>query len=126
MLGLLRERIEENGIRNVAALRSTENSLPLDSGQLDAILLAFVAHEAVDLQKFLMEMARCLKPGGRLVVIEFTENGPAGPPKEHRLSPTRLRQSALSAGLKENRSFTWGRSVLRRVLASFYGREFVK
>ena len=52
--------------------------LPYDEGRFDAVSVGFGVRNFADREKGLREMARVLKPGGRLVILEFTE--PRRPP----------------------------------------------
>lgn len=45
-------------------------SLPFSSGSLKAVAMVDVLHHVPDSRAFLMEAQRCLRPGGRLVMIE--------------------------------------------------------
>lgn len=53
-------------------------NLPYDEGRFDAITVGFGVRNFADRDQGLREMARVLKPGGRLVILEFTE--PRRPP----------------------------------------------
>ena len=87
----LRERAAAEGLSNVRAMvADASKSLPLDAASVDTCLLATVLH---DLKRegaaegTLSEITRVLKPGGRLVVVEFEKvDGPPGPPKAIRLA----------------------------------------
>jgi len=52
--------------------------LPYDESRFDAVTVGFGVRNFADREKGLREMARVLKPGGRLVILEFTE--PRRPP----------------------------------------------
>ncbi len=52
--------------------------LPYDAGRFDAVTVGFGVRNFSDRNGGLEEMARVLRPGGRLVVLEFTE--PRRPP----------------------------------------------
>lgn len=65
--------------------------MPLETGTVDLCLMATVLHDLIEDhtdQGTLQEVARVLKPGGKLAVIEFKKiDGPPGPPMGIRLSP---------------------------------------
>jgi demethylmenaquinone methyltransferase/2-methoxy-6-polyprenyl-1,4-benzoquinol methylase len=46
--------------------------LPYGDGSFDAVTIGFGARNLADLEKGLAEMARVLRPGGRLVILEIT------------------------------------------------------
>jgi demethylmenaquinone methyltransferase/2-methoxy-6-polyprenyl-1,4-benzoquinol methylase len=52
--------------------------LPYGDGSFDAVTIGFGARNLADLGKGLSEMARVLRPGGRVVILEITrpERGP--------------------------------------------------
>jgi demethylmenaquinone methyltransferase/2-methoxy-6-polyprenyl-1,4-benzoquinol methylase len=52
--------------------------LPYDDGGFDAVTVGFGVRNLADLDRGIAEMARVLKPGGRLVVLEITQ--PQRPP----------------------------------------------
>ena len=52
--------------------------LPYDDGGFDAVTVGFGVRNLSDLDRGIAEMARVLKPGGRLVVLEITQ--PTRPP----------------------------------------------
>ena len=52
-------------------------SLPYDAGRFDAVTVGFGVRNLADLDRGLREMARVLRPGGRLVILEITQPHPA-------------------------------------------------
>jgi demethylmenaquinone methyltransferase/2-methoxy-6-polyprenyl-1,4-benzoquinol methylase len=52
--------------------------LPYDAGRFDAITIGFGIRNFADRDRGLLEMARVLRPGGRLVILEITQ--PRRPP----------------------------------------------
>ena len=89
MLDHTMRRAGERGLGNVTPSRSDATSLPYDDGSFDAAFLVTVLGEIPDQDAALRELARVLRPGGRLVVGELL-----GDPHYVRLAPLRLRASA--------------------------------
>jgi demethylmenaquinone methyltransferase/2-methoxy-6-polyprenyl-1,4-benzoquinol methylase len=58
-------------------VRADGMDLPFGAGAFDAVTIAFGLRNMPDVAAALREMHRVLKPGGRLVVLEFSLPGPA-------------------------------------------------
>jgi SAM-dependent methyltransferase len=86
----------ERGLANVTPTQSDATAMPYEDGTYDAAFLVTVLGEIPDQDAALRELARVLKPGGRLVVGELI-----GDPHYVRLAPMRLRASG--AGLTYER-----------------------
>ncbi len=78
MLDLAREKAAHRGIELVRFEWADALELPYDAGRFDAVTVGFGVRNFADSDRGLREMARVLKPGGRLVVLEFTQ--PRRPP----------------------------------------------
>ena len=52
--------------------------LPYDAGRFDAVTVGFGVRNLADIDRGVAELARVLKPGGRLVILEITN--PTRPP----------------------------------------------
>lgn len=96
MLDHTMRRAGERGRTNIAPTRGDAQALPYPNATFDAAFLTTVLGEIPDQDAALRELARVLKPGGRLVVGELF-----GDP--HWVSPARLRRRAEAAGLTFNR-----------------------
>ena len=73
MLGVGRDRLTDRGL--VAGLRWAQlnaEALPFPDNSFDAITMAFGLRNVTDKDKALADMHRILKPGGRLLVLEFS------------------------------------------------------
>lgn len=78
MLDLAREKVAARGIEGVRFEWADALQLPYDAGRFDAVTVGFGVRNFADHDRGLREMARVLRPGGKLVVLEFTE--PRRPP----------------------------------------------
>jgi ubiquinone/menaquinone biosynthesis C-methylase UbiE len=96
MLDHTHQRAAERGLANVGATQGDAQDLPYEDGSFDAALLVAVLGEVPDQNAALREVARVLRPGGRLVVGEL-----AGDP--HFVTPGALRGRAEAAGLRFGR-----------------------
>lgn len=65
---------------NISFVLNTPDRINAEDGSFDAAIMIVVAHELPEPQKFFHEVARILKPGGKLALIEWqraqTKNGP--------------------------------------------------
>lgn len=50
--------------------------LPFPDGSFDVIICANSAHHYPDIERFYQSVARCLRPGGRLILRDFTSDNP--------------------------------------------------
>lgn len=92
MLDHTMRRAAEAGLTNLISTQGDARELPYSEASFDGAYLTAVLGEVPDPETALRELARVLKPGGRLVVGELF-----GDP--HWVSPTRLRHGAEGAGL---------------------------
>jgi ArsR family transcriptional regulator len=60
-----------HGLDNVDLRRAELEALPIDDGRLDAATLMLVLHHVPEPERALAEVARVVKPGGRLLVVEM-------------------------------------------------------
>ena len=79
MLALARRNAEEAGVRNAIFLRGTIEDVPLPSASVDVVISNCVINLSTDKAAALAEIARVLKPGGRVGVSDVVA--------EDRLSP---------------------------------------
>lgn len=72
MLGVGRDRMIDAGL-NVPAMQCNAEFLPFAEGQFDCVIVAFGLRNMTHKAAALSEMYRVLKPGGRLLVLEFSK-----------------------------------------------------
>ena len=78
MLDLARAKAAQRGATAVRFEWADALRLPYEDASFDAATVGFGVRNLADLNRGLEEMARVLKPGGRLVILEITQ--PARPP----------------------------------------------
>jgi len=77
MLNVGRQRLEDQGIvGNVSYAIANAEHLPFDSGEFDVVTIAFGLRNVTDKSAALREMYRVLRPGGKALILEFSEVQP--------------------------------------------------
>lgn len=74
MLELGRGKIAEQGLSEMISLETGDSErLRFEEGSFDAVTVAFGVRNFENLEKGLSEMYRVMRPGGRLVILEFSK-----------------------------------------------------
>ena len=74
MLSVGRDRLIDKGaLSNIDVVQADAQFLPFDDNSIDCITIAFGLRNVTDKAKALMSMHRVLKPGGRVLVLEFSK-----------------------------------------------------
>ncbi len=74
MLELGRGKIAEQGLSELISLETGDSErLRFEDGSFDAVTVAFGVRNFENLEKGLSEMLRVLRPGGRVVILEFSK-----------------------------------------------------
>ncbi|MFG1296367.1 ArsR/SmtB family transcription factor [Xanthobacter variabilis] len=71
MLAVARTNLERAGIRHCLLRQGDAYAVPAPRDSFDAVIVHQVLHYLDDAGRALMEAARVLKPGGRLLVVDF-------------------------------------------------------
>jgi demethylmenaquinone methyltransferase/2-methoxy-6-polyprenyl-1,4-benzoquinol methylase len=73
MLSIGRIKIEKRGLSQKISLQKADSeNLPFENDSFDAVTVAFGVRNFENLEKGLSEINRVLKPGGKLVILEFS------------------------------------------------------
>ncbi len=108
MLRFLRENARAARVANIKPIRSTQTKTNLPAGTIDLILMVDVYHECTDPEVILQGLLTALKPGGRLVLVEFRGEDPEVPIKpEHKMTLEQVRKEVEPQGFtfKESLEF---------------------
>jgi demethylmenaquinone methyltransferase / 2-methoxy-6-polyprenyl-1,4-benzoquinol methylase len=74
MLEVGRDRLLDKGFfKGLSIVQANAEKLPFNVGSFDCITIAFGLRNVTDKQAALESMWRCLKPGGKLLVLEFSK-----------------------------------------------------
>jgi predicted methyltransferase len=99
MIAILKENVRDAGARNVRPVLCTQTKTGLPAGEVDLILMVDVYHECSDPEAVLDGMLAALKPGGRLVLVEFRGEDPDVPIKpEHKMTLAQVRREVEPRG----------------------------
>lgn len=102
MLEAIKRRVDREGLRERVSPTLGDASDPkLPAGGIDAVLIVDAYHEMEQPVALLRNVARALKPTGRIGILNFTkEGGGPGPPMEERVDAERVIRDARAAGLR--------------------------
>ena len=101
MIAYLNDRITLEGTKNIIPVLSTEQSVSLPANTIDMMLLVDVYHEFSYPYEMALSMLNALKPGGKLVLVEFRSEDPMVPIKTiHKMSEAQAVKELKAAGFK--------------------------
>ena len=101
MLDMLDRNMKARKLSNVRPVLGTIEDPKLPHDSLDLILLVDVYHEFSEPQKMVARMRESLKPGGRLVLLEYRGEDPNVPIKvEHKMTVKQVRAELEPAQFK--------------------------
>ncbi len=98
MLMVARANIEQAALRNCTVKQGDMYQLPVQGGSFDAVTLHQVLHFAETPTEVLAEAARALRPGGKLILVDF---------QAHDLDYLREQHSHRWLGFKDEDIKTW-------------------
>jgi ubiquinone/menaquinone biosynthesis C-methylase UbiE len=99
MVSYLRDRAAKEGLANVAAVQAAADTPNLPE-PVDLVLIVDTYHHIGDREMYFRKLAKSLKPGGRVAIIDFKPDSPEGPPKEFRFAPEKFKSEMGKAGYK--------------------------
>lgn len=96
-----------NPPRQLKLVQAEVTASGLPDNCADICLCAFILHEVDDPGRIINEVQRVLKPGGKVVVIEWNMTVDKGPPKAIRISREKVTQLFAKAGLEFGEYREW-------------------
>jgi ubiquinone/menaquinone biosynthesis C-methylase UbiE len=106
MVAYLRDRAAKQGFKNVVAVQAGESSPNLPEA-VDLIVLLNTYHHIPARVAYFKALARSLKKGGRLAIIDWRPEGKMGPPVQFRFTPALLTAELGQAGYKKIEQFDY-------------------
>lgn len=105
MLAIIRQRQTQGAAANVETVKGREDDTGLAPDTVDLILIVDAYHEFSYPLEMGQSMARALKTGGRLVLIEYREEDAAVPIKPlHKMSQAQAKREMAAVGLEWERT----------------------
>lgn len=105
MIRMLKANAKAAKASNVEAILSTQRDAKLPAEEVDLILMVDVYHECSDPETLLDNLFRALKPGGRLVLVEFRGEDPEVPIRpEHKMTIDQARREVEPRGFAFQKS----------------------
>jgi len=99
MIAYLNARIKQEKLSRIVPILSTEQKVPLPENTIDMMLLVDVYHEFSFPYEMALSMRAALKPGGKLVLVEFRAEDPTVPIKTiHKMSEAQAIKEFKAAG----------------------------
>jgi ubiquinone/menaquinone biosynthesis C-methylase UbiE len=99
MLQILGRRLAQRNITNVTLVQGTIDDPRLDPASVDLEIMVDVYHELSQPQAMLRRLRAALKPGGRLVLLEYRKEDPTIPIKfEHKMSVAEAKMELEAEG----------------------------
>lgn len=101
MIDLLNKRIAKRKLANVTPILGTQDDPRLPLEALDLVLMVDVYHELSQPQLMLRHIRASLKPGARLVLLEYRKEDPAIPIRpEHKMSVAEAKLEVEAEGFR--------------------------
>ena len=101
MLDLIRAKVARERLTNVEIVQGRADDPVLPARTFDLVLMVDVYHELASPQVFVRKLKEALKPGGRLVLIEFRGEDPGVPIREeHKMRVSQVREELAADGFR--------------------------
>jgi FkbM family methyltransferase len=101
MLDIINRRAKELKVRNVEAVLGKEDDPVLPEGGVDVVLMVDAYHEFEHPREMMLAVMKALKPGGRVIDVEYRGEDPDVPIKElHKMTEAQAVKEMQAVGLR--------------------------
>jgi predicted methyltransferase len=95
----LRQRAEQEHLTTVTPLLASFDNPRLPAASLDLLLIVDTYHHLDHRRRYLPQLARALRPGGRIAIVDWKPGKlPEGPEPDHKLPPEQVIAEMQAAG----------------------------
>jgi ubiquinone/menaquinone biosynthesis C-methylase UbiE len=106
MLDLLQRAVTREKVTNVTPVLGAADDPRLPANTLDLVLMVDVYHELSAPQATLARLKEALKPGGRLVLLEYRAEDPNVPIRpEHKMTKAQVKLEVEHEGFRQQRVY---------------------
>jgi ubiquinone/menaquinone biosynthesis C-methylase UbiE len=106
MLDILQRNVTKAKLTNVVPVLGAIDDPKLPAESLDLAIMVDVYHEFSEPQRMLQRLHEALKPGGRLVLLEYRAEDPEVPIlRDHKMSKAQVKLEVEHEGFKQSRVF---------------------
>ena len=107
MIGIVRSKMAKEQVSNVVPVQSTITQTKLSPNSVDAALIVDAYHEFSHPLEMATSILRSLKPGGKLILIEYRMEDPSVPIKLlHKMTEKQAKAEMKNAGFKWEKTLT--------------------
>jgi predicted methyltransferase len=99
MVRYLGERVKREKLENVEPRKGEFADPGLGTAAVDRVLIVDTWHHIDGREAYAKKLGEGLKPGGLVVIVDFTMEAKKGPPPEHRIAAEKIVAELASAGL---------------------------
>jgi ubiquinone/menaquinone biosynthesis C-methylase UbiE/broad specificity phosphatase PhoE len=101
MLRHLEQRVRQAGLSTVEVIAARPDDPLLPPGSVDLVFICDTWHHIDDRPRYLATLARALKPGGRIAIVDFHRRElPVGPPPSMKLAREQVVAEFAAAGYR--------------------------
>jgi ubiquinone/menaquinone biosynthesis C-methylase UbiE len=106
-IAIIEGKIAATGRKNIRPIRTSGGDWGLAREVGTIALMITVLHEVGDKAAVLERLYDCLRPGGRIAILEFKGRAFFGPPKDERIDEASMRGLLEEAGFADARFTPW-------------------